>query len=229
MSNEQLVELQGSHNAWPMYRAMVGIGLVCAIIIVAVFRMTATAIQHNKQQLLQQSIYQLFPQADSFIPFVLDEHGVAQRLTGNPETAQFYAVYHQQNRLAGFAIQVQAMGYQDAFTLLYAYRPQPQMLDGYKILESRETPGLGSRIETDAAFVANFRQLPVPLNSDNSALRHPLVVVKKGQKQQPWQIDTISGATISSSALARAVAGSTAYWLPKLQQQLERFDHARFQ
>ena len=229
MNNEQIVQLQGSHNAWPMYRAMVGLGLVCAIILVAVFRLTTPAIQHNKQLLLQHSIYQLFPQAHAFVPFSVDESGKVQRLTGNQEAAQFYAVYDGQNTLTGIAIRVETPGYQDTLQLLYAYQPITQRINGYQILESRETPGLGSRIETDQTFRANFRQLPVPLNNTNTALLHPLTVVKHGRKTQPWQIDTISGATISSRALATAVARSAARWLPKLKQQQELLNRARSQ
>jgi electron transport complex protein RnfG len=229
ISGQQIVHLQRPNNPWPMIRAMVGIGLVCAIIIVVVFRMTASPIQHNRQQLLEQSIFQLFPQAKSFLPFELDEQDNPKHLTGNPEAAQFYAVYDPQNRLLGFAIKVSAMGYQDEIHLLYAYQPQLNIINGYKILQSHETPGLGGRIETDPAFLGNFHGLPVPLNHGNTALLHPLEVVKPGTKSQAWQIDTISGATISSRALARAVANSAAFWLPKLKKHLELYNHARFQ
>ena len=47
------------------------------------------------------------------------------------------------------------MGYQDVIRiLLYGYSPEHQAIVGMRVLESRETPGLGDKIEKDPAFLA---------------------------------------------------------------------------
>jgi electron transport complex protein RnfG len=64
-------------------------------------------------------------------------------------------------------------------------------LVGIEILESQETPGLGQEIETDN-FKNQFKQL-------NTA---PKIIYVKGEKpDQPNEIETITGATISSKAV----------------------------
>ena len=76
---------------------------------------------------------------------------------------------------------------------------------GMAVLESKETPGLGDKIEKDAAFLANFERLDVTVAADGRSLVHPLELVKPNQKTRPWQIDGISGATVTKDAI---VAGT---------------------
>jgi electron transport complex protein RnfG len=90
-----------------------------------------------------------------------------------------------------------------------------------EVLESKETPGLGDKIIKDEDFLANFAALDATLKSDGSALENPIEAVKAGQKEQPWQIDGITGATISSKAVGDILRSSTEYMLPILAKQLE--------
>ncbi|MCB1707155.1 MAG: FMN-binding protein, partial [Halioglobus sp.] len=94
---------------------------------------------------------------------------------------------------------------------------------GMQVLASRETPGLGDKIEKDPAFIANFRALAVPLSADGLALRQPIEAVKSGAKTRPSQIDGITGATISSKAVAAILRQSSTRWVPvvyRLQAEL---------
>jgi hypothetical protein len=43
-------------SAWQMYRAMVGIGLVCGLLIVTAFVLTGPIISRNKAEALQRAI-----------------------------------------------------------------------------------------------------------------------------------------------------------------------------
>ncbi len=65
----------------------------------------------------------------------------------------------------------------------------------------RETPGIGDKILTDKDFLANFNALDVQLNADLTALANEVKTVKHGTKTEPWQVDAISGATITSRAV----------------------------
>ena len=115
------------------------------------------------------------------------------------------------------------MGYQDVIALLYGYAPEHEAVVGIRVLESRETPGLGDKIETDARFLANFERLDVSLTPDGAAPAHPIEPVKPGEKQHPWQIDGITGATISSHAVADILRRSTALWIPRVRPRLGAF------
>ncbi|OOZ57680.1 hypothetical protein BOW42_00870 [Solemya velum gill symbiont] len=91
----------------------------------------------------------------------------------------------------------------------------------------RETPGLGDKIITDKNFVANFDALDVRLNSDATALANAVVLVKKGSKTNPWEVDAITGATISSNAVAKAINASAQQLLPQIQPYLEELEGAQ--
>jgi len=79
-----------------------------------------------------------------------------------------------------------------------------------------ETPGLGDKIATDPVFLANFSPLDARLDAAGSALTNPIVTVKHGRKTVPWQIDAITGATISCKAVGKALNESTQRLLPRL-------------
>ncbi len=83
-----------------------------------------------------------------------------------------------------------------------------------------ETPGLGDKIIKDPAFLANFQALDARLNERGDALANPIRTVKHGARRNPWEIDAISGATISSVAVGRAINASAAELLPALHPLL---------
>ena len=115
------------------------------------------------------------------------------------------------------------MGYADVIRVLYGYSFTEQAIIGIRVPESKETPGLGDKIEKDADFLRNFERLDVTMNADGSALVNAIVAVKNGKKKSPWEIDGITGATISSKAIARMLATSSAVWVPRLRPRLDDF------
>jgi len=83
-------------------------------------------------------------------------------------------------------------------------------------LESKETPGLGDKIDKDPLFLKNFEALDVKLSSPKLNIINDIEVVKRGSKQHPWQIDAITGATISSKAIGKILQESNKSNLPPL-------------
>ncbi len=65
-------------------------------------------------------------------------------------------------------------------------------------------------------YVANFDALDARLNAAGDALANAIVTVKHGTKKHPWQIDAISGATVSSKAEGKALNEASQYLLPRL-------------
>ena len=123
--------------------------------------------------------------------------------------------------LVGVAVPASGMGYQDQIRVLYGYDPSAERIIGLVVLESRETPGLGDRIETDERFRASFADLDVRLDASGSALRHALELVKSGERRERWQVDGISGATVSSRAVTELVDRSAASALPAIRSKLD--------
>nr|MBP6700439.1 FMN-binding protein [Halioglobus sp.] len=90
---------------------------------------------------------------------------------------------------------------------------------GMRVLASKETPGLGDKIEKDPNFIANFSALDVSLGTDGQDLAQSIEAVKHGAKTAPYQIDGITGATISSVAIAAILRQSSAQWVPLIYRQ----------
>jgi electron transport complex protein RnfG len=211
-------------RVWPMYQAMVGIALVCGVLIVLAFQWTKPIIERNRAEALKKAIFYVLPEAKSSRTFALGEGDRFTVLEGKANGARVvYAGYDESGRLVGFAIQAQGMGYQDNIVVLYAYAPEQDAVTGFRVLETRETPGLGDKIDVDPGFLANFEKLVVELTPDLQSVVHPIVVVKHGSKTEPWQIDAITGATVSSTAVAKILRESTGFWAPRLKQHLDDF------
>jgi len=224
MSAATQVGMPAPPSVWHMYRAMVGVGLLCGLIIVSVYELTRPVIEKNKAEALQRAIFQVLPGARSSATFRFDAQERFEKLAGPAQGAELvYAGYDAERNLVGVAVEAQGMGYQDVIHVLYGYDFAQDAVVGIRVLESRETPGLGDKIETDPDFLANFERLAVALTGDLAAIANPVEFVKKGEKQHPWQIDGITGATISSKAIASILRGSTAHWITRIRRRLDDF------
>ena len=209
-----------------MFLVMVGTGMLCAFIIVSIYLYTQPYIAHNKLQALEKAITRILPEADSRTSYRLDDTGRFERLTEAAQSTQLiYVTYDKKQQLQGVVIQAQGKGYQDTIELLYAYQPEKQIIAGLVILANRETPGLGAKISYDEEFLANFKQLDVRLSADKSSLLHGVNVIKSGLVKQAWQIDAITGATISSKAIAKIIQQSASVMLPIINQNLQDFNY----
>lgn len=210
--------------AWPMIRAMVGIGVVCGVAIVAAFQYTKPVIERNRAEALRAAIFQVLPGAATSRTFRLEESGAFSPLEGKADGARVvHAAFDGGGSLVGLAIEAAGMGYQDTIRVLYGWSPERQAIVGFRVLETRETPGLGDKIDVDPEFLANFDGLDVALDDGGRALAHPIELVKKGEKTQKWQIDAITGATVSSRAVANILRDSASFWMPRLEPRLDDF------
>jgi len=189
-----------------------------------VFELTRPIIAQNKIEARERAILQVLPEAVTTAAFVVGDGDRFVPAAADSEGADLvFAGYGESGELVGLAIEAQGMGYQDIIRLLYGYAPGQQAIIGIRVLESRETPGLGDRIDKDPGYLRNFERLDVSLDASRTALVHPLEAVKSGEKQSPWQIDGITGATISSVAVAEMLRASAAQWIPRVAQRLDDF------
>ena len=224
MSQTELASRPAPPSVWHMYRAMVGVGVICGLLIVTAFQVTLPIIERNKAEALQEAIFHVLPRATSSATYRLNESGAFDVLEGKDAGAQLvYAGYDDESELVGLAVEAQGMGYQDVIGLIYGYSFAEDAIIGIQVLESKETPGLGDKIEVDPDFLANFERLDVSLRDDKSELANPIVPVKHGEKSSPWEVDGITGATISSVAIARILNESAQYWVPRIQGHLSDF------
>ena len=209
-------------SAWEMYRAIVGIGAFCALVIVGVFQGTAARIADNQERFLAGAIAEVLPVTASTVAVDLLEGRLSA--TDEPPALPVFLAFDADGELAGAVLTGQGMGYQDNIRVLFAYSFDKQAITGFKVLDSKETPGLGDRVEIEPHFIANFEALDAQLNAAGNALANPIVTVKQGEKTDPWQIDGITGATITSEAIGNILNDSADTWLPVLERDAANID-----
>lgn len=210
-------------SAGKMILTMAGIGLICGILIVLTYNSTFATIKTNKARFLEQAIFEVLPDTKEKVTFNYINNVMAPAEEGEQVGIKFYAGYNTKHELTGVAVEAEGQGFQDVVQILYGYAPACHCVVGMKVLDSRETPGLGDKIETDANFRANFDALDVTLDNAGDAPANPIVLVKPRQKHNPWEIEAISGATISSRAVTNILHGSTAVAIPIIENNLEIF------
>ena len=216
-------ELQPQTSAMSMYRAIVGIGAMCALVIVVVFQSTAARIRDNQERFLAAAISDVLPVTEETIAVDVGENGQLEKTSASLPLPVFLA-YGSNGDLVGAVLTAEGMGYQDNIRVLYAYSFEKRAIVGFRILDSKETPGLGDRVEIEPHFIANFEALDARLNSSGDALNNAIVTVKQGEKTDPWQIDGITGATITSEALGNILNDSANGWLPILERDAISID-----
>jgi electron transport complex protein RnfG len=205
-------------TAWEMYRAIVGIGVFCAVLIVGVYVITAPQIKINQERFLAAAVSEVLPAAVLTQAVALTEDGGLVVVEENASLPAFLG-YDADGRLVGAVMTSEAMGYQDIVRVLYAYTFEIQAITGMKVLESKETPGLGDKVEKEPHFLANFEALDARPAADGSGLANEIITVKQGEKTEPWQLDGITGATITSVAIGNILNISAQVWVPVLERE----------
>jgi electron transport complex protein RnfG len=198
------------------------VGLISSVILVTTYRLTEPYIEANRAAALERAIFDVLPGTVSRAVFEVTDDGTIRRVeTAPPLTRLVYAGYDSSGTLNGVAFEGSGQGFQDVLKILIGYRPDCQCVVGMKVLESKETPGLGDKIEKDPAFREDLAHLDVRLAEDQDGLAHPVELVKRGRKTDGWQVEGITGATISSRAVVRIIDANAGELIPVIEKHLE--------
>lgn len=185
-------------------------GALAGLAIVLVFQWAQPRIDAYNAKMLAQAITEVLGGADHY-ETVFVENGA---LTATPQADtsgldRVYVGYDAQGAPRGVAMRAAEAGFQDIITLIFGYDPSTGDLTGMKVLDAKETPGLGDKITKDSAFVGGF-----------SGVGTPLIGVKKGQGTGDHaDVAMITGATISS----RAVIGIINHRLEALKEPVDTY------
>ena len=187
-------------------------GVLAGILIAAVNQHTMPIIEAYRAEQLRLAVYEVLPQAARYTTFYLVDGALSASLpAGAKETdyRRIYAGYDEAGQLVGLALSRGESGFQDVVQVIFGFDPASGRLSGMKVLESKETPGLGDKIFKDQAWVDQFFAGP----------QVPLLPVKPGAgRGLPGEIDTITGATISSRTVIQIVNNAVEEWMPVLQR-----------
>jgi electron transport complex protein RnfG len=214
-------------SAVAMIRTLGLIAALCGLIIVATYQGTYDAVQENKRIAVERAVFQVIPFARSIVEYVVLPSGEIRKVGAGGTAAsaapagslKFFAGYDAMGKLAGIAAEGVAKGYADNVRILFAYDPVNASITRFGLVAMRETPGIGDKILVDKNFLANF-PLEAQLNADLKSLAHAITTVKHGSKSNPWEIDAITGATITSRAVGRAINDAAQALLPRIVPQL---------
>ena len=175
-----------------------GAGAMAGFLLVFVFVATEPSIKAHKARVLRESIQEVLSGPQHFDTLFVQNGALVQDLPAgaDPEkTDQVYPGFDANGTQIGYAIVSQEPGFQDIVKIIFGYDAAQQRVLGMKVLESKETPGLGDKIEKDLSFVSAF-----------GGVLAPIVGVKSGQNTgDEHEIDMITGATISSKAVIRII------------------------
>nr|VFK43513.1 MAG: electron transport complex protein RnfG [Candidatus Kentron sp. TC]VFK58096.1 MAG: electron transport complex protein RnfG [Candidatus Kentron sp. TC] len=217
----------------PMIIVLGLIAMLSGVLVVLVYEYTSPIIVEKERQALEAAVFQVVPGVDlktaRQVAFFIDTEG--KLIDYNRETEAkakkdrkepFYAVYSSSSALLGIAMQGAAQGYQDVVRILFGYHVDKQQIVGMTVLKSVDTPGLGDKktVEKNGKFMSNFNALDVSLTEDKSTIVHPIETVKHGSKTEDWQVDAMSGATITSRAIAKGINKTVGELLPLLVKHL---------
>lgn len=196
------------------------VAMISGLLVVLVYEYTKPIIAENQRLATERAIFKVLPKAKSRLTFVVRQDKL---VLANDKTQGdlIYAGYDKQNKFVGVALNAAAQGYQDLIKILYGFQPQSSCITGFDVLKSTETPGFGTKITTDAGFLANFKCLDTQVNVTLTGLNNAIKTVRHGTKKHDWQIDAISGSTITSNAIGRMLNTSAQKLLPVVVKNLK--------
>jgi H+/Na+-translocating ferredoxin:NAD+ oxidoreductase subunit G len=194
-------------------------GLFSGIILVGTYVYTAPIIKANKEAAMQKAIFKVLPGCTSYTILILKDGKLIEKVAEadnkkevDKDELLIYAGYNENKALIGFAIPGSEPGFQDIIGAIFGYDGARKVIIGFEVLESKETPGLGDKIFKDAEFQTNFTALVVAPE---------IISVKNGQKQNPNEVEAITGATISSKAVVRLLNKTMAIWQVTIDEYIK--------
>lgn len=189
-------------------------GMLAGVLISLVNQHTKPIIDAYRAEQLRLAVYEVLPKAARYTTFYLVDGALSETLPAGAKESEYkrvYAGYGEDGAPVGVALSRGESGFQDVILVIFGFDPVAGTLSGMKVLESKETPGLGDKIFKDLPWVGQFFAGP----------QTPLVPVKPGAgKGLPGEIDTITGATISAKAVIAIINNSIAEWMPVLENGL---------
>jgi electron transport complex protein RnfG len=187
-------------------------GALAGLLIVLVNQHTKPIIDKYKAEQLQKAVYEVLPGSKRYNTWYLVGDALSLTLPEGAKEIEYkriYIGYDAAGQITGIAVSRGESGFQDVVQVIFGFDPATGKLSGMKVLDSKETPGLGDKIFKDQAFVDQFFAGP----------ETPLVGVKAGAgKGLPNEIDTITGATISSKVVIDIINHGLEEWMPVLKQ-----------
>lgn len=179
-----------------MKRMIISILAVFAVLLGASFALNETAYKNMQEDHLE-ILQTLLPSEETFVVVPYDG-----------EDANIRSVHKSEK---GFIVECVTYGYAGDIRMYVAVNNDAKVV-GLVVREAHETYGLGSRILTDHAFLAQFLNQSGSFEiATHGADAFSGATAEAATEGEAIQVDGISGATVSSKAVARCVSSAVAY------------------
>ncbi len=167
-------------------------GALAGLAIVTVFRWADPLIEAWRAEVLSAAVTEVLRGAERYETVFLTDGGfTATPASDTTDLDRVYVGYGAGGEPVGVALVGAGAGFQDVIRVIFGFDPETGDVIGMQVLESKETPGLGDKIEKDSSFVREFHGVAVPL-----------VGLKSGRETgADGEVTMITGATISSRAI----------------------------
>lgn len=190
-------------------------GAIAGLLIVVAFEWAQPRILAEKAATLQNAVSEVLGAPARIQSLFLINGALVEQAPAGVDTTKVERVfvgYDANGKTVGYAVIGARPGFADVIELIFGYDLASKQLLGMKVLDNKETPGLGDKIVKDTAFVGEFRQAAVPLRG-----------VKPGAgKGKPDEIDMITGVTISSRTVINIINSKLQEIEPLLVQYAEK-------
>ncbi|MDI6870515.1 MAG: RnfABCDGE type electron transport complex subunit G [Bacillota bacterium] len=169
------------------------VSLVAGAALAYTYEATLPRIRANEAEARQEALKDVVPGTARFTPLT-----VKVQLTGaggKPEARQVevYQCLDASGNLVGLAYIAEPVGFADTIRLMVGLDPAARRILAIRVLDLKETPGLGVKVREEK-FTGQFK---------GKNLADPFVAARAGSDLQ-----AVTGATISSKAVARGVKES---------------------
>ncbi|MDR3355153.1 MAG: RnfABCDGE type electron transport complex subunit G [Synergistaceae bacterium] len=198
-SSQTAGEISGGENFKKIAKLGIILFTVTAItglILGVVHEITLVPIQQTQERLKNEALEGVLPDADSFTPIDIAENA-------DPVITEINEA-KKGGEPAGYCITVKSKGYGGPIEMVVGI-PSTGGVRAIRILGHTETPGLGAKAPLPQ-FSGQFDNV----NADRLS-------VVKSASAAPGDIQAISGATITSNAVADGVNVALEYWSKELK------------
>ncbi len=151
------------------------------------FKFVEPKIEENRLREERQAVF-------SVLPNVADYRVIEKRID-KKDVVKIFRGVDKDGKLVGYAFLASGPGFQGIITMMVGLNVDMKHLTGLKVLEQVETPGLGDKIR-EKWFEDQFKEL---------SIEPKIEYIKNRKPEKPNQIQAITGATITTKAVANII------------------------
>lgn len=177
---------------------LAGGGALAGVLLVSVFGWASPRIAAHQEAALDGAVREVLAAPARYQTLWVLDGAVVTELPAGADSAaaeRVFLGFDADDRPVGWALIGAQPGFADIVRVIFGYDARSNTLLAMRVIENKETPGLGDKIVKDSAFVAEF-----------SGTATPLVGVKQGAgRGDVGEVDMITGATISSRTVIAVI------------------------